>query len=185
MIDYTRHWEAAYAFPWRDIKKQWSKYWDWSKTVFLDKSQPALIRAQAMQAIFDDAYFIILIRNPFALCESYIRRDKMTALEAATFTIRCLQIQKDNASDLRNTLILKYEHLVEDPILASQRMVAFLPSIKELNTKRSFKAHNFKNKTMPITNLNEEKIKNLQPEDLKIIQDYFINYSSLLYHFGY
>jgi len=185
MIDYRQHWETAYAFPWKNIKKQWYKYWDSSKKVFLDKSQPALIRAQAMQAAFDGAYFILLVRNPFALCESYIRRDKMTALEAAIFTIQCFHAQKDNAATLKNVLILKYEQLVDTPISISQEMINFLPDIKELDTKRTFKAHNFKNKALPIINLNEEKLKKLKSEDLEIIQHYFLDHTALLYYFGY
>lgn len=185
LINYRQHWNDDYPFQWEKIKKEWLKYWDHSKAIFLDKSQPALIRATAIEVVFEPCFFIALVRDPSALCESYMRRDKMSSQEAADYTIRCLKAQYNNCQQLKNVLILKYEDLVNDTPTSIQHMIDFLPSIERIPIKASFKAHNFKNKAMPIVNLNKEKVDRLSSKDKKIIFDSLQAHQSLLSFLGY
>jgi hypothetical protein len=43
---------------------QWSRYWDTSRPVLIEKSPPNLIRMRFLQALFPSARFIVLVRHP-------------------------------------------------------------------------------------------------------------------------
>jgi len=47
--------------------KEWSKHWDLTKAVLLEKSPPNLIRTRFLQAMFPGAYFITVVRHPVAV----------------------------------------------------------------------------------------------------------------------
>ena len=52
---------------------EWGAFWDLSSPVLLEKSPPDLIRTRFLQALFPEAYFIVVRRHPFT--SSLARRD--------------------------------------------------------------------------------------------------------------
>lgn len=94
---------------WQHIKSLWMEYWDRSRPVLLEKSPPNLIHAEAIQEAFNPSYFVCLVRNPYAQCESLIRRTGYTPREAAEFALACLRLQKQNLESL------DHAYLISDP----------------------------------------------------------------------
>ena len=98
----AKPWDSECSLPWKTIKDVWEQYWDHTKPFFIEKSPPNLIRTQAILKHFDPAYFIIMVRNPYAHCEGLMRRNGDTAKHAAEFSAYCLRKQAEN-THLRRT----------------------------------------------------------------------------------
>ncbi len=180
-------WSDDTRYDWELIKRKWRRYWDVTKPVLLEKSPPNIIRAEAIQTHFDPSYFICFNRNPYAHCESLMRRSPnlRDPEQAALFAIRCLHYQKDNLARLKHVLQISYEELTEFPEETTRRIEEFLPSLGTLNPHQEFHAHNYKAKKMPIVNLNEEKIRKLEKGQLDKINDVFRKNSEILHFFHY
>lgn len=185
LVDYRRTWEEDYQYPWRAIEMAWRSYWDRSKPILLDKSPANLIRVEAINQHFPRAYFVAMVRHPFAHCESLIRRDKMDAEAAARFALRCLKAQANNHQKKVSLLLIRYEDLVDQAQKIRRDLERFLPEISDIELNKAFKAHNFKNRRLPLTNLNEEKIKRLSETQKGVIRQVFAGHEKLLRKFGY
>lgn len=180
-------WDPTIEYDWHYIKKIWMKYWDLRKPILLEKSPPNLLRAEKISKVFQPIYFIIFFRNPYAHCESLMRRwDELDAKSAAEFAIKCLKFQKRNIETLKNIVVTSYEEFTEDPSKFINSLTSLLPELKDININKEFTAHNLLNKgKMKITNLNAEKIKLISKSDMKIINSIFKNDEDLLNYFNY
>lgn len=187
MFDIGSHerWDEKTELPWEQIKKEWRKYWDVTKPVLLEKSPPNIVRATAIEEHFQPAYFICLVRNPYALCESINRRAKSSFKRAAERNIEFLTFQKKNLESLENVMLVSYESLTDLPSETAASLAFFLPELADMQFDGVFNAHNFKKKKMKITNLNTEKIGKISLENLEIINAVFIKNKALLDWFGY
>ena len=134
MFAHDRRWDESLDFDWPFIKKEWMKYWSPFAPVWLEKSPPNIIRAQSIAHHFTPAYFIVLHRNPYAHCESLMRRKKkkrkgkelISATEAAHFAIQCLNYQKRNIEELDRVIQISYEDLIEQPQIVARNIICLL-----------------------------------------------------------
>ncbi len=185
MFKKSERWNKAVDFDWLDIKKEWRKYWDISKPILLEKSPPNILRAQSINHTFKNAYFIIFYRNPYAHCESLMSRNKMGTESAAKFAIDCLERQKENMDLGLRYISVSYEKLTSDPKQFKREVLKFLPEIDKMDFSMKFHAHNFKNKAMQIENLNDEKIRRLDQNQIARINEVFEQNLELLDFFQY
>ena len=82
--------------------------------------------------------------------------------------------------------MLFYEDLCDNKDESIEKIQDFIPELGAVNADIEFSAHNFKTKgKMKIQNLNDEKIKKLSSEQIKIINSYFKKEEKLLNYFGY
>ena len=86
---------------------------------------------------------------------------------------------------LSNVVLVRYEELCNEPEACADKLIEFLPEIGSLAVDREYVAHNFKQKPLPIIDLNEEKIGKLSPSDIAAINTVFTPSESLLAWFGY
>ncbi|PHN06445.1 sulfotransferase [Flavilitoribacter nigricans] len=186
MFDHQDRWNASHDFDWKKIKREWMKYWDLTYPVLLEKSPPNLVRAESISKVFDPAFFIIFYRNPYAHCESLMRRNKVTPQNAANFALKSLRHQRDNKEHLENAIVISYEMLTTEPERAVALLASHIPELKDIDINRSFSAHNFqKQEKMKIKNLNQAKLENLSREDIHAINGIFEKQQELLTYFGY
>ena len=89
-------WNPQRTFPWNVIKSKWEEVWDCSKPILLEKSPPNIIRAFEIEKVFSPAYFIAMIRNPYAFCEGFSRRNSTSMEDAAKFWVKCAEYQIKN-----------------------------------------------------------------------------------------
>ena len=160
-------------------------YWDLERAVLLEKSPPNIIRTQSIVKHFNPSFFIILYRNPYAHCESLMRREGYSVERAAEFAIHCLNYQKRNIESLNNALLLSYEELTGRSEQAITRMASLLPELSDIRIKEEFDSHNFKNQKMGISNLNAEKISLLTYRELDRINTVFNMNPEILTYFSY
>lgn len=179
-------WNPDKIINWKLIHEIWNKYWDKSKTIFLEKSPPNICRALKIQEEFKNAKFICLIRNPYAQVEGKMRRHNTSADEAANLSLQYLRYQKTNIEQLNNILVISYEELTKNTEEIKKKIISFLPELNDINTSMNFSAHNLRgSKSLTITNLNKEKIANIKKENMDIINAAFKKEESLLNYFSY
>jgi hypothetical protein len=179
-------WNPKKDINWQVIHSIWDKYWDNSKDIFLEKSPPNICRAKKIEKEFQNAKFICLTRSPYAQVEGKMRRHNTLAKEAAELSIQYLKYQKENIEQLKNTLLISYEELAENPIKIKNSIISFLPELFDINIDLKFNAHNLRSKkNMTIINLNPEKIAKIKADDLIIINTIFREEEALLNYFNY
>jgi hypothetical protein len=179
-------WKVDKEIPWDVIVPIWKSYWDTSKPILLEKSPPNMVRTDQLHEQFSPAYFLLLVRNPYALCEGIIRRSKRKPKSVAKFVIRLLRYQIKNARNLENALCLTYEELADRPAETAAKIEAFLPELGSLKYGRKFTAHAVDGMfSRPIVNLNQKKLDNLSPQQLADINSVFRNRQNVLDFWGY
>ncbi len=184
-FDYRHLWDEDYQMPWLLIRKEWEAYWQNDRPLWLEKSPSNLLHAPALAQNFDPASFIIMVRNPYAHCESLLRRDGQSPKAAARFCLDCLQRQRENLEQLPHSLLLRYEDLVEDLDGSMEVLHQFLPQIQKLSGHKKFKAHNYRAQKLPITNLNQEKIARLTSDQIWEINQVLTTDLDILSYFRY
>ena len=183
---YNKGWHNEVSYPWAKIKKVWMKYWDQRKPILLDKTNTNIMRVNEIEKVFDNTFFLAMVRNPYAQAEGIIRRNGSSPEYAAQFALKCLRYQRKNKEINGNILFISYEELCDNKEESIEKMQEFIPELGTLKSDIEFSAHNFKTKgKMKIRNLNDEKIKNLSSDQIKIINSFFKNEEDLLSYFGY
>ena len=178
-------WNIQTELPWKEIKAVWDRYWDQTKPFLVEKSPPHLIRANQIVEHFAPVSFLIMVRNPYAHCESLIRRRAEPA-RAAMFSVRCLRQQAENAQTLRHALAFRYEDLVGDAEGVCRRIRDFLPGIGELDHTRPFTSHSMDGVlTRSIVNLNERKIAKLSDDAVEAINSVLSTSTDAMNYWGY
>jgi len=183
---YNKGWHNKVTYPWQDIKKVWMKYWDQRKYILMDKTNTNIMRVQEIKKVFDNTFFLAMVRNPYAHVEGIMRRNEATIEYAANFALKCLRYQKENKENEKNILFISYEDLCDNKNKSVDRIKNFVPELGNINSDLEFSAHNFKTKDkMKIQNLNNEKISKLSSNQINEINSYFKQEESLLSYFGY
>lgn len=186
-------------YDFNHIKHEWMKLWKQCpnyKTadpkVFLEKSPPNVLRAQMYEKNFPNAYFLIMVRNPYATIEGILRRcTKKRPIDIATkHWIDTTKKQIENINVLERNTYFTYEELCDTPKKAKEKIVALLPELSDIQMRKkvTMPAYVLKRNgsiTMPPTNLNNKQIKNLSKEDIESINKYLEGHEDLLEFFGY
>ena len=182
----NKGWHSEVNYPWKKIKNVWMKYWDQRKLILMDKTNTNIIRVTEIMKVFDNIYFLGMVRNPYAQVEGIIRRNNATPEYAAQFTLKCLMYQKKNKELEINSLFITYEELCDNKEKVVDKIKLFMPELIDIDSDLKFSAHNFKSDgKMKIQNLNDEKIKKLSANQLVLINSYFNKEVELLNYFGY
>ncbi|MDW3194868.1 MAG: sulfotransferase [Cytophagales bacterium] len=185
MFTHGQQWEEDLEIDWHFVKQEWRKYWDVRKCVLLEKSPTNLLRARAIEAVFEPAYFLVFVRDPYAHCETFIRKNDFTPRQTAEFVIRMLKVQQRNLKELDRALLLHYETLVQDPETFKKRLTAFLGELSDIETGGIFYAHNHYQQPLGLKNFNQEKIDRLSASAISEINEVFGVNEDLLQYFGY
>jgi len=185
LFDPDQRWDESYEYNWYKIKREWFKYWDQTCPILLEKSPPNIIRAKSIHRNFTPSYFIILYRNPYAQCQSLIKRRNRNPIIAAEFAVKCLRHQMDNLSHLDHSIRLSYESLTDNPTDAVKLINKLLPELYDIQIQNKFSAHNNLKKKMGILNLNHEKIDCLSEHEIKLINTVFSKHRDTLDFFNY
>ncbi len=163
-------WDPSKQFPWPDIKEKWEQVWDMSKPILLEKSPPNLVRALEIQQAFEPAYFIAIIRDPYAFCEGRRRRHKSKIAQSAEFWVKCANYQLRNIKELDRVTYFRYEDFAGEPERARAQILAFMPELLDLDVTRSFKARSVQGSgERKIYNFNREKMDRLSAADIRAI----------------
>jgi len=182
---HDQRWNEQLDYDWSLIKKEWLKYWDLRKPILLEKSPSNIFRANSIEEEFKPNLFIIFHRNPYAQCESLIRRDKMQPKLAAELAVKCLKVQQKNIQHLKNTLHLSYESFTSNPEKAKEEIIKMLPELSDIKLNIKLSSHNFSANNNELKNVNSQKISKMMPDEIQEINDVFKHHKALLSDFNY
>jgi Sulfotransferase family len=187
----TERWNPRHALPWPHIRTIFENHWDMSKPVLLEKSPPNMIRAGEIEKHFENAHFIVLMRNPYAWCESMMRRrqpDKpeLSAGEVTEGWLWRAKWQIRNVESLRAVLKLRYEEICDATHASVGRIIGFIPEIGQLDTGGEFEIHSMLGKARNvITNTNPAAIARLTQQQIREITGMLRPEADVLRFFGY
>ncbi len=77
-----------------------------------------------LSKIYENIYFIGLIRNGYALCESWIRRGKTARISGQRYKRFCEMIIKDSKK-IKNYKIIKFEDVLNNPFAEAKKLFKF------------------------------------------------------------
>tara|TARA_B100000886_G_scaffold339476_2_gene305060 strand:- start:614 stop:1489 length:876 start_codon:yes stop_codon:yes gene_type:complete len=94
---------------------EWNKYWDISKSIFLEKSPVNLIHTRFLQKMFDNTYFIVIMRHPLAVSKASLKWNNQSLNKYFDHWLRGYDIFLNDSKYLRRYILIKYEDLCNDP----------------------------------------------------------------------
>lgn len=180
-------------YDWPRIKQRWRQEWARNPKfaianprIFLEKSPANVFRAPMLQAHFQNASFILMQRNPYAVAEGIRRRTQLPLTRCIQHWIRCVEQQVRNEAALQRVIRLNYEDLSERPDYCCAELLKFMPELGEIDLRREVSVQSIEGKVRrPIINYNEQQIARLTGDDIAEINRYLNKVPELMNHFGY
>jgi hypothetical protein len=155
-------------YNWQEIKNGWRKHWDYSKSVLVEKSTTNLYRKNILEKNFKNSKFIVMIRNPYAVCEGIKRKHNVDVSYAIDHWIDTADQQIKNISS--NSLFFTYEELCEKTYSVVNKILLFIPQLKNLNYKIKLNRPRYED-LIGLENMNKKQIEKLTTEDIKKINE--------------
>lgn len=163
------------------IKRQWSYSFE-DADVLYEKSIANAARIPFLDAYFQPAYFVVIVRNGYAVAEGLRRRgdpkkfgrtefgDKYPIEMCAKQWAVSDEIVSADTRDLQNVLRLTYEDFCADPGDNLRAITNFLEldGLPDETTSKSWEIHG---NTSKIRNMNAEGIAKLSEDDLAKIRE--------------
>lgn len=107
--------------------QEWEPYWDTSKPFLLEKSLPNLVRTRFLQAMFPQAYFIILLRHPIPVTLATKKwRPRRSLYSLLEHWFVCHERFQKDKSHLHRVMTIKYEDFVAHPAALLDEVWRFL-----------------------------------------------------------
>jgi hypothetical protein len=106
--------------------EEWSRHWDLSRRFLLEKSPPNIIRGRFLQAIFPNAYFIIIARHPIAVSLATWKWARCSLDSLMEHWLHCHRLFEHDRPRLERTLLVKYEDLIQATEPALNQAFEFL-----------------------------------------------------------
>lgn len=158
------------------LKKEWAmRMSNRSKPVLLEKSPQNGARCRWLQKHFENAYFIGVVRNGYAVAEG-ISRKANPECQVGKWAINTSakqwrisnEVLSNDAEHLKNFMWTRYEDFTEDPEREVSRILHFLELDKEegINVEKNWMIHERSEK---IRNMNEESISRLSASDIHAV----------------
>lgn len=160
---------------------------DTGKPILLEKSPPNAARTRWLQRNFENAHFIAIIRNGYAVAEGIRRKGRPThreswSLEDCAYQWRrSNQVLEEDSEELRKFMWVRYEDFTENTADTLAGIYDFLGIQTEagMDLAREWAIHE---RSEPIANMNAQSISRLSQEDVAVINRVA---GDALVHFGY
>lgn len=172
----------------RRIKKEWALRLDRSRPVLVEKSPPNTARTRWLQSNFENAHFVYLMRNGYAVAEGIRRKGRphhrpegWSIAEAAGQWRRSIEVVLEDAPHLDRLLWVRYEDLTADPTTVLTEITSFvgLRPYEESHLPESISVHE---RDQGVVDLNAESIRRLSREDINVFNGIA---SPLMEQYGY
>ena len=166
--------------------------WDYNKPVLLDCSPNILDYADTLEKEFENSYFIISPRNPFARLHSFISNTmKITKITRYIIDewindtlIKSIEQMIYYEEELDNVLVTSYEEFASQTDKLEKKLLKFIPELEGID-KNFEPRHTNKVYGGKIKNYNNIKITKLRLFDIMYMNDIINNHRDLFNHFGY
>lgn len=195
-------WQSAKKFNWKKIKPAWQIAWEqnahWKSAnprILLEKTPSAIYSVNIYLEQFPNAKFIIIHRDPYAICEGikrtvkkYKRKD-YDIKRCAKHWGECSMQQMENIKTLCPTgraMWLWYEDMVAQPDKIAQQIMHFVPGLEDINFNKKVVCHSMDKPTpRGIQDYNTRHLKNLKPAQFTAINEVLKDYREAMNFFNY
>jgi hypothetical protein len=100
----------------RAIYEEWSRHWDVTRPVLLEKSPPNLLKTRFLQALFPGSAFVVIVRHPIPVSIPTARwRGTRRYDRMFEHWLHSHALFEDDRKHLARVHVLLYEQLVRDP----------------------------------------------------------------------
>jgi hypothetical protein len=93
----------------------WTRYWDLSKAVLVEKSPPNLIQSRFLQSLFPGAKFVFIVRHPITVSRATQKWSRQSDTELVRHWLVAHRILLDDLAHLDHWAWLRYEDLIANP----------------------------------------------------------------------
>lgn len=108
------------------LRQCWQTYWDESKKIRVEKTPGNLLMTRFLQAVFGNAYFIVIKRHPVVVSLATQKWSRTSLHSLFRHWLRCHAIFDEDKKHLAHLYELKYEDYVRDPAARLEEIAAFL-----------------------------------------------------------
>lgn len=165
--------EADDPSPTLRCKYDWSWHYDRRPGILLEKSPPNLLRMRWLQENFAPARFLVIIRNPYAVCEGICRRRPDCTIEqAARQWVAAHEIMFEDLPKITNVLRVSYEQICDQPLATLESIRTFLElkqPFERSTLEEGFKFRHGDYERATLTNYNQQAIDRLAESDIASI----------------
>jgi hypothetical protein len=112
----------------RRMFASWSKHWDLSRPVLVEKSPPNLVMSRFLQQLFPDARFLMIVRHPavVAMSTSKWAGPGTSIADLVEHWLVAHETFLGDAGRLRAVRVVKYERLLAEPEETLEDLAAYL-----------------------------------------------------------
>mgnify|MGYP001827562104 CR=1 FL=1 len=157
------------------VKKEWGMRLDLSKPVLLEKSPPNTAKVRWLQAHFETAHFIGIVRNGYAVAEGITRKaDPQHLVDSWPIEMSAYQWKRSNeilnqdAQHLRHFIWVRYEDLVDDTIVTLRHITDFV-GIQPFDSFEAGRSWSIHERDEQVRNMNAESIERLSREQIDLV----------------
>jgi hypothetical protein len=170
------------------IKKEWAMRLDCSKPVLLEKSPPNSAKVRWIQKHFENAHFVGIIRNGYAVAEGISRKGDPRHIDSgwpidmsARQWARSNELLLEDSKALKKFMWISYEELTEDTGRVLNDICRFV-GVAEFDDFKSDQSLSIHERNEQVRNMNVESIEKLTPEQIQSINSVA---GDMLDYFGY
>ncbi len=195
-------WENPKNFNWKEIKGSWNEAWKqnphWNKAdpkILLEKTPSAIFSVDIYRKQFPQGKFIIIHRNPYAICEGIqrtVKKYKKVTYDlerCAKHWVECSIKQIQNIDLLckdGSAIWFKYEDMVTKPELIAKQIKDFMPALHDISFRKNVMCHSMDPaQKRPIVNYNNRHLKNLASDQFKKINQTLEKCPDIMKFYGY
>jgi hypothetical protein len=120
----------------RTLYDEWSKWWDLSRPVLLEKSPTNLVSTRFLQALFPGARFVVVTRHPVAVALATRKWAKTSYDSLVCHWTRAHDLFEEDRGHLQRVHVLSYESLIADPQPCLDAVYRFLDVAPHPTTRR-------------------------------------------------
>jgi len=179
---HKKTYKAFENYNWKEIKKEWFKHWDVKCPVLVEKSTTNLYRKNMLEENFYNSKFLIMVRNPYAMCESIKKKHHVDVKLAIKHWIDTTEQQIHNFN--QNSLIFTYEQLCDNTKDIVLKIIDFVPKIVNLEYKSYLNRPRYES-ICGFKNMNSEQINKLSNKEIKSINKELEKNKEILDFFDY
>ena len=151
------------------IKFDWSEYYDSAPGIYMEKSPTNALRSRWMQRHFSPCKFIMMVRNPYAVCEGVKRRTGCKIEDAATHWLNVNKIMMEDSKHLKHKILIPYEDLVDNTSKVISELNHFLEITPPLDHSVSSGEFKINENTSELKNFNNKSISQLSKLEIRTI----------------
>jgi hypothetical protein len=185
--------EDSKNYNWSAIRKTWNSLWkescEWddSGMVLLEKSPPDLLRARLLEKNFSNSYFLVMVRNPYAVIEGMNRRYGHSLESGAKHWCRTASKNIYNINNLDNVVYFTYEQMCDNHSVVSKKISNILPELYDLDFgEETDGVHSIDGYgKRGLINFNKKQISRFDTRHFNIINSVLKKNKNILHFFGY